>query len=103
HVARGQGQAAAAVVVEILDRLHADGGDIGSAVVPGAGALEEGPAGGAAGLGDPLDHAVGPLDGLDGDDIPVADGDRLADVQAQDLGQERPGELDVGPLLGRGG
>src|SRR5262245_60732780 len=58
HIARGQGQAAAAVVIEILDGLGADGWDIAAAIVPGASALEQGPSARAAGFADALDHPV---------------------------------------------
>lgn len=58
----GDRQAGAAVLGEVLDCLEPDGGDIGSAVVLGAGALGEGPAAAFAECGGPLDHAIGALD-----------------------------------------
>lgn len=101
-IAGGEGEAAAAVLVHVLDGADADGWDIGPAVVPGACALAERPATRAAEDADAVDHAVGAFYGFDGDDVAVADGDRLADVEAESLGEEGPGEGDVGALVGGG-
>jgi len=90
------------VGVEVFDGFEAHGGDVGAAVVAGAGAFAEGPTRVFAEGAGALDHAVGALDGLDGEGVAAADGDGLADVEAKDLGEERPGEGDVGALLGGG-
>ncbi len=60
---------------EVFDGLKADGGDIGTAVVLGAGAFGEGPAASFAEGGGALNHSVGAFDGFDGDDIEIADGE----------------------------
>ncbi len=100
-IARGQGEAAAAVGLEVFDGVDAHGGNVGTPVMAHARALDQGPALGAAELADAVDHAVGAFDGLDGDDIPLANGDGLANVQAENLGEEGPDKVDVGLLLGR--
>lgn len=100
-IARGDRQAGPAVFGEVLDGLETDGGDIGSAVVLGAGALGEGPAAAFAEGGCSLDHAIGAFDGFDGDYIQIADCERLPDVESEEFSEHGPDEIDVG-LLGSG-
>jgi hypothetical protein len=101
-VASGEGDASAASGGELLDRGGTDGRDVAATVVTDAGAFAEGPAAGAAETCDALDHLVGTFDGFDGDDVTLADGEGLADVEAEQVVHHAPGELDVGLLLGGG-
>ncbi len=101
-VADGEGEAASAIGVHVFEGVDADGRDIAAAVVAGAGALAEGPAFGAAEAAGAGDHFVGAFDGFDGDDIAFADGDGLADVEAEGFAEHGPDEVDIAALFGGG-
>jgi len=102
HISRGDRETRAAVLCEVFDGLESNGGNIGSAVVLGASAFGEGPSAFLAEFAGAFDHAVGAFDGFDGDDIEIADAQRLSDVEAQEFGEHGPHEIDV-RLLSRGG
>ena len=96
-----EGQHPAAGLGHRLDRRLADGRHVEAHVVALLGHLDEREA--AAGvLAGAEDGPVGALDGLDGQDVLVLDGDALADVELADLLGEIPAEGDVGVLRRRG-
>ena len=94
---------AARLRAEFFDRRRADGGDVQAHVLMHVGDLDERPTADLAEFSRAVDHGVGPLDGLDGDDVFVHHGDGLSDVEPADGLADVPSEADVIPLLVGGG
>ncbi len=94
------------MLVHVLEGLDPNRRHIRSTIVLGAGALHQGPPPASAQLARAGDHLVRAFDRFDGDHIAITDGERLPDVESEQLGEERPHELDVRALvragLGRG-
>jgi len=101
-ISRSDRKARTSILREVLDGLESNGGDIGTTVVLGARAFRECPSAFLAEFTGAFDHAVGAFDGFDGDDIEIADAQRLSDVETQEFGEHGPDEIDVRLLSGGG-
>ena len=87
--------AGGAVFFQVFEGIPSYGGDIEAHVMVGFGGFDESPASGGAQLTGAFDHAVGSLDGFDGDDFLFLDGDGLSDVQPAYFFGDSPTELDI--------
>src|SRR6202040_2766576 len=83
------------------DGCAAHGWHVETHVLPRLGHFDDDEASRSAQLAGPQDGPVGALDGLDGEDGPLLDGDTLADIEPAHLLGHLPAEGDVG-LFARG-
>ena len=85
-------------LVQVLDRVDADGGHVEPHVLLGFGDLDQGPTTRPAKLAGSLDAAVGAFDRLDGDRRALLDRHGLTDVEPAHLLGQQPAELNIFPL-----